>query len=166
MIISPKYIFFFGADSPYSNWYRCKFIVDDVEYSSNEQYMMHQKALFFKDVETAAKIMKSNEPWVAKMLGRAVKPFDRVVWALHAFDIVVKGAYAKFSQNPELKNIILKSANKIFVEASQFDRLWGIGLGINDPNLLNECKWKGKNLLGKALGVTRCMIEQDMKLET
>lgn len=39
-----KYEFFFGIDSPFSNFHPAKFTVDGVEYNCTEQYMMHQKA--------------------------------------------------------------------------------------------------------------------------
>ena len=37
----------------FSNWYLSDFVVDGIKYSSMEQYMMHKKALLFKDTEIA-----------------------------------------------------------------------------------------------------------------
>jgi predicted NAD-dependent protein-ADP-ribosyltransferase YbiA (DUF1768 family) len=39
-----KFAFFYGTESPFSQFHPCKFIVDGVTYSCAEQYMMHQKA--------------------------------------------------------------------------------------------------------------------------
>lgn len=39
-----KFTFFFGAESPFSQWHSAVFEVDGVEYNCAEQYMMHQKA--------------------------------------------------------------------------------------------------------------------------
>ena len=39
-----KFTFFFGAESPFSQWHDATFTVDRVEYNCAEQYMMHQKA--------------------------------------------------------------------------------------------------------------------------
>lgn len=39
-----KFTFFFGADSPFSQWHPAKFEVDGVTYNCAEQYMMYQKA--------------------------------------------------------------------------------------------------------------------------
>lgn len=33
-----------------SNWYPSRFVVDDVDFSSMEQYMMYRKACCFSDV--------------------------------------------------------------------------------------------------------------------
>lgn len=41
---SEKFTFFFGAESPFSQWHPATFTVDDVEYNCAEQYMMHRKA--------------------------------------------------------------------------------------------------------------------------
>lgn len=39
-----KFTFFFGAESPFSQWHYVTFTVDGVQYNCAEQYMMHQKA--------------------------------------------------------------------------------------------------------------------------
>ena len=38
-----------------------------------------------------------------------------------------------------------------FVEASAYDKIWGIGLGENNPDIFDVEKWQGQNLLGKAI---------------
>ena len=43
-----------------SNWYLSKFTVNDVEFSSMEQYMMYEKAVYFKDAGTAEKIDRKS----------------------------------------------------------------------------------------------------------
>ena len=39
-----KFTFFFGAESPFSQWHPAVFTLDGVEYNCAEQYMMSQKA--------------------------------------------------------------------------------------------------------------------------
>jgi hypothetical protein len=58
---------------------------------------------------------------------------------------------AKFGQNSRLKATLLSTENKIIVEASPYDTIWGIGLYHEDDRVLDEKNWKGMNLLGKAL---------------
>ena len=41
---SERYTFFWNAQSPFSQWYGCRFTVDGVDYNCAEQYMMQQKA--------------------------------------------------------------------------------------------------------------------------
>lgn len=55
-----------------SNWYLSDFSIDGISYSSMEQYMMHQKALLFKDSEAAEEILKTEQVGKIKALGRSV----------------------------------------------------------------------------------------------
>ena len=61
--------------------------------------------------------------------------------------IVIEGNYLKFSQNEELKDLLL-SNDTILVEASPFDRIWGIGLSISNEKHLDPNKWRGKKFIG------------------
>jgi ribA/ribD-fused uncharacterized protein len=65
--------------------------------------------------------------------------------------IVTEGNIAKFSQNEDLKSFLLGTGTQILVEASPYDRIWGIGLGAEDPNAKHPSTWQGENLLGFAL---------------
>ena len=153
-----KYVFFWGhkkfneiTNTCLSQWYECKFTVDGVEYHTAEQYMMAQKAVLFGDKEVLQKIMSADNPAVYKSLGRQIRNFDENIWNEHKFQIVVNGNTAKFSQNPELLDFLLKTGDRILVEASPYDRIWGIGLAKDTPEIENPFKWKGENLLGFAL---------------
>ena len=44
-----------------SNWYLSEFTIDDITFSSMEQYMMYEKAILFHDQETAEKILQKYE---------------------------------------------------------------------------------------------------------
>lgn len=141
--------FFYGG--VLSNFYKTSFIVDDICFSSSEQYFMYKKAMCFGDVDIAQKILKTNDPVSAKKLGRMVKNFDEDVWDKVRYDHMYTGCYAKFSQNADLKKIIKKTKNIKLVEASPYDKIWGIGMNINNKDITNPEKWKGQNLLGKIL---------------
>jgi hypothetical protein len=93
-----------------------------------------------------------------KKLGRLVKEYDDEVWKEHRFDVVVSGNYAKFTQNEELKKFLLSTGNRIIVEASPKDTIWGIGMDEFDEDAINPKKWKGTNLLGFALMEVRSKI--------
>ena len=41
-----------------------------------------------------------------------------------------------------------------FVEASPYDKIWGVGLDENNEKILDENNWLGQNLLGKC--ITNC----------
>jgi ribA/ribD-fused uncharacterized protein len=120
--------------------------------------MMAGKARLFGDVETEAKIMKTTDPRTIKKLGRAVKNFDEKKWNEHKYKIVLAGNIFKFSQNPELKKWLLDTGNKTIVEASPYDKIWGIGYGAKNA-MDNMDKW-GLNLLGKAVQEVRDLLLQ------
>jgi len=157
--MSEKFVFFWSPDKKnygdkavFSNWYPSKFKDSEgIEYAHVEQYMMHEKALLMGDTETALQIMETDNPARCKRLGRKVRNFDQERWLKCACNIVTNGLYLKFSQNEELKEILLRTDDKILVEASLYDTLWGIGMIESDPNVLNSTQWKGKNWLGKCL---------------
>lgn len=142
-------VYFWGGE--FSQWYPSMFEIDGVTYNCAEQYMMEQKALLFEDKEIAEKIMNTPEPRKQKQFGRQVKNFDAAKWEEIAYDTVVRGNIAKFSQNPKLLQILLNTENREIVEASAEDVIWGIGLSPWDPKRFDKKNWRGTNLLGKAI---------------
>jgi len=136
----------------FSQWYPSAFTSKDgLAFNCAEQYMMHQKALLFGDAKTAAKIMQAQTPDEQKQLGREVKGFDKDIWDAHAQDIVYRGNYYKFTQNPHLFDVLMATAPKQLVEAAHYDPVWGIGLRADDPLARDKANWKGKNWLGGTL---------------
>ncbi|HEU0030753.1 MAG TPA: NADAR family protein [Kofleriaceae bacterium] len=149
------FTFFFTEASPFSQWYRCAFTADGHAFGCAEQYMMHGKALLFGDPEVAAKILAADHPRQHKALGRKVKNFDDAVWKREREAIVRAGNRAKFTQNAELRALLLATAGTTLVEASPYDRIWGIGLAASDPRAQDPAQWRGQNLLGKILTALR-----------
>lgn len=151
MVENSNYVLFWGYSDWGSQWYSSNFIIDGVRYNCAEQFMMAEKARFFGDTKTLNKIMKSSSPKEQKSLGRLVKPFDEGEWYSVCREPVYKGNLAKFSQNKDLKEIILNTGNKTLVEASPVDKIWGIGRSEDDPLACTPSAWRGKNWLGEAL---------------
>ena len=152
------FVFFWGhrkgkkiGKTCFSQWYEIDFEVDGHKYNCAEQYMMAQKAWLFKDIEIFTKILDATDPKEIKALGREVKNFDPKIWNLHKFEVVVKGNLGKFGCNPDLKEFLLSTSDKILVEASPYDNIWGIGMKEGTPGIENPTNWKGENLLGFAL---------------
>lgn len=139
-------------DGIYSNWSHSEFNekIEDKEYHFDcaEQYLMASKAFVFGDDIAFKNIMATKSPMDQKAFGRGVKNFDDVIWARYARRIMYRGLYSKFSQNPELKEILLSTGNKIIVEASPVDKRWGIGVSVKDASPDN---WLGCNWLGQVL---------------
>jgi len=145
------YTFFFTEKSPFSQWYPCAFTVEGIAFTCAEQFMMHGKALLFGDHEIAKQVLAAAHPKQHKALGRKVTPFDDVLWKAKRVEIVKAGSRAKFTQNEELRALLLATKGTELVEASPYDRIWGIGLAATDPRAQDPNTWRGQNLLGKIL---------------
>ena len=144
-----------------SNWHPAEFDIEVNEvhchFYNTEQYFMYMKAIVFGDEEIAKQILADGDPKKVKALGRKVQNYDEQVWNDKRYQIMLKANVAKFSQNEDLKQLLLSPEYKEhgFVEASPYDKVWGIRMYESNPDIDNETKWKGLNLLGKVLDETR-----------
>jgi ribA/ribD-fused uncharacterized protein len=159
-----KYVFFWGhkpqpdgsiGKEVFSQWWVAPFEIEGQRYATAEHWMMAEKARLFSDEAVREKILAAGSPALAKKLGRMVEGFDDQTWEAHRFDVVVAGNLAKFSQHEALKDFLLRTGNKVLVEASPVDRIWGIGMSADNPAAENPESWHGLNLLGFALMVVR-----------
>ncbi len=155
-----KYIFFWGHQpstdgrimkSCMSQWWKSSFSIDTDTYCCIEQYMMAEKARLFNDHETLEKILNNKSPKQIKELGRQVRGFDDSKWKKYSPSIILNGNLAKFLQDKNLKQFLMETKDKILVEASPYDKIWGIGLSADHDNVKNPLLWKGQNFLGFAL---------------
>lgn len=189
---SPQYTYFFHLTSPFSNFHPAKLEYKELTFISNEQFMMYSKAKNFKDEVSAVKILElnqrpiardfidekitreqivNNKDWVdewnklmmsVKKLGRGVENYDDVVWTNKREKIVLFGARLKFTQNDDLKRILLNTGNTIMIEASPYDKIWGIGLSEYDAKKTDPAKWPGLNLLGKVLDTLKIELQNEL----
>ncbi|KAF4344138.1 hypothetical protein FBEOM_1927 [Fusarium beomiforme] len=168
-----------------SQWYYCPFKDDGDEhktYKTAEHYMMHQKALLFNDHAIALEILKTAHPRKVKSLGRKVKDFDEGRWLKHRCEVARKGNLLKFTRaiteegfkkgtpgnsqadslhqpiEGSLADMLINTGDRELVEASPFDRIWGIGFKAADADAAKE-SW-GENLLGKELMEVRRILKE------
>ncbi len=162
------YLFFWGHQagkkgeiikSCMSQWFPADFEENGILYKTAEHYMMAAKARLFDDLEIMEKILGKESPKDAKELGRQVRNFDPAAWDKEKYTIVCRANWLKFSQNEALKLFLLQTGDKILVEASPVDTVWGIGLAESDPKSLNPLSWRGENLLGFALMEVRDQLK-------
>ena len=158
--------FLFFWNGPFSQWSMDgagpieQFYCDGIPYNCAEQWMMARKAQLFGDVEVFQKIMDSVDPREQKALGRQVKNFDEETWNHYAKQIVFEGSVLKFTQHHKYKAALMATEGFTLVEASPYDKIWGIGLGEDDPRALKRETWEGKNWLGEILTEVRDRILQ------
>lgn len=134
-----------------SNWYHSRFSEGENTYTSMEQYMMYCKAMTFKDYSIAGQIMAADDVADIKALGRKVSGYNETIWNGIRQIIVYRGLILKFSQNRELRSMLIDTGDSILAECAVKDTVWGIGLSMKNPDRLDMSKWRGKNLLGFAL---------------
>lgn len=164
-----KYLFFWGhqpskdgsiTKTCFSQWWLEDFVVEDITYPSAEHWMMACKARLFNDNEVLEKVLQSKSPPEAKKLGRQVKKFMPATWDNHKYEFVKQGNLHKFGQNQALLAFLLQTNDRIIVEASPVDDIWGIGMAADDPAIENPLQWKGENLLGFALMEVRDILSK------
>ncbi|MDQ1048940.1 ribA/ribD-fused uncharacterized protein [Streptomyces sp. V4I2] len=155
-----KYLHFWGhrprpdgqvGASCLSQWWPSPFTVDGVAYRTAEHWMMASKARLFGDPEAERAAVEARSPAQAKKAGRLVRGFDDAVWERERYGIVVEGSVHKFAAHADLREFLLGTGNRVLVEASPLDRIWGIGLAADDERAGNPELWRGPNLLGFAL---------------
>ena len=156
---------FSRANSRYgclSNFASCRIEYDCLVYHSSEAAWQAQKTLDLEQRKAFTKLSQSD----AKKAGRGkLKLFDengkslgyvqlRPDWEDIKYQLMVDVCYAKYSQNPEFKDVLLSTEDEELIENTTgwHDNTWG---SCECPRCINK---EGKNLLGKALMQVRAML--------
>ena len=154
-------VFFHKPSEPHgylSNWYPSPFDLDGVHYSSAEQYIMYQKCVIFGDAVSADAVLATDDPKQQQAIGRHAKGYIEKVWAGQRSLVAVRGLFAKFSQNGELKMKLLNTGDAWLVECAHGDTTWACGIRLNEPERFDAGKWRGQNVLGFALMEVRAIL--------
>lgn len=142
----------------FSQWHEAPFTVDGDRYPTAEHFMMAEKARLFGDEAMRVAILAAPGPGGAKKLGRKVKGFEEAAWVRERSGIVTRGNVAKFGQHEALKRYLLDTGDRVLVEASPSDTIWGIGLSADQDGARDPSRWRGANLLGFALMAARAEL--------
>jgi len=137
---------------------------DEIAIKWSEQGFMLIKCLVFMEEESSRhrtwntqllnKLLTAKTPKEAKECGRAVRGYNERTWNSLREEAMYFNLIRKFGQNPGLKAQLLATDDDILVEASPYDKIWGVGLRETDPRINDPSQW-GKNFLGKCLGRVR-----------
>lgn len=144
-----------------SNWYMSDFRIDGITFSSMEQYMMYKKADIFGDEEIKKEVLSIDDVSKIKLLGRLVKNYNDTIWNGVRQLVVYEGLYAKYSQNKELRDRLLRTGDAILAECAVYDKIWATGVAIKDASRFDMNRWSGQNLLGFATMLVRDKIRKE-----
>lgn len=117
---------------------------------SNEHmniFRLIQTAKTPKEAFNLGKFMKGKFDWIDKVIADYSNIKIRPDWDAVKDDVMRKGIYAKFTQNPKLKDLLKSTGNATLIENSPVDYYWGCGKN-----------GTGKNMLGKLLMELRDII--------
>lgn len=140
-----------GINGYFSNWYPASFVINDIHYTSAEQYIMHQKCLLFGDFASAKDVLSTDDVARQQDIGRKASGYNGNIWNGIRQTVAIRGLFAKFSQNEELKKRLLETGDAWLVECARSDKVWACGRKLSDDRRLNTDSWNGMNILGFAL---------------
>ena len=144
-------VLFYGRHSHFSNFFAASFTVDNITYSSSEQFYQYHKAMKAGDIDTGNAILTSSDPVTQYKLGKRIR-INESFWNKElAKQIMEKGVKNKFEQNMCLKDSLIATGTKMLVECNPNDCFWSSGLKLNHSGAADKTKWRGENALGEIL---------------
>ena len=109
----------------FSNFFPSAFDLDGKRWPTTEHYFQAQK--FTSTPEYQEEIRLAKTPEKAKTLGGSREKPIRADWDQVREDVMKKALKAKFTQNADLKAMLLSTGNRPLVEANPTDSYWGYG---------------------------------------
>lgn len=143
-----------------SNWFFSEFAYRGTNFTSVEQYMTYCKAIMFGDAAVRNRILSTSDMAEIKQLGRSVRNYNDKLWRGQSQLIVYQGLLAKFAQNDDLRVKLLNTGTSILAECAVTDKIWGIGLSMDDDRRFLIDQWQGSNMLGFSLMQVRNMLQE------
>ena len=125
-----------GNYGKFSNFAPYPIVLDGLTWPTSEHYFQAQK---IDDEAYQKKILKEPSPMKAAKFAREINVI-KSNWDEIRDNIMYKAVLAKFTQHPELKELLLSTNDSILIEHTQNDSYWGDG---GDGS--------GENMLGKIL---------------
>lgn len=132
-----KVINFYSTRDEYgcfSNFSAHKIFLKEKSWKTTEHYFQAQK---FAGASHEEELRLADSPMTVAKMGRDRKRPLRKDWEIAKDQIMLEGLRAKFSQNGELKKILLDTGDAVLVEHTKNDSYWG-----------DNGDGSGKNMLG------------------
>lgn len=149
---------FFSKRSVLSNHYPSEFTINDQKFFTVEHYLAVKRAVFSNNPDMIRKAASARDPRQAKYVLNSLKEDRPDEWYAGIEDTLLEALRAKFGQNPALGSFLANTNDLLLGEASK-DARWGIGMTLDDPQVLNSSLWiPDGNLLGQALMKVRAEL--------
>ncbi len=129
-------IYFYKTSDKYgcfSSFAHYNFKLDGKRWMTSEHYFQAQKFWGTKYEEV---IRLLDNPMKAAEIGRDRELPLRADWEQVKDDIMLKAVYAKFTQNKEIKDILISTGKEIIIESTTNDYYWGCGKDGSGKNML------------------------------
>ncbi len=153
-----------------STFYPIEFTMDRVKYFTVEQAVAAEKARRFHYDDLRTEIMKTRAPRTMRTKANGIIP--KSISETHGaasprldewenkirLDILEEATYQKFRQHTELREKLLGTGNATIVLADSAEKVDGIGLALENNDILDSAKWRGENKYGKILMSVRKRI--------
>ena len=167
MRVTNSHVYFWGSYLSNFFWQPFTAIIgkSQIEFHTSEQFYMAVKAAFFDDEVAFHQILDAPDAKAAKAIGRTVKNFDADKWDMISYKVMLKGVEFKFDAGEKIRQKLFETGDRILVEASPNDKIWGVGLHEDDDLILDEKNWTGENRLGKVLMEVRTTLKKKYNYE-
>ncbi len=145
-----KVINFYSTKDAYgcfSNFSAHPFRLNNKIWKTSEHYFQAQK---FAGTEHEEELRLVDSPMVVARMGRSRQRPLRKDWETVKDDVMREALRAKFTQNEELKRILLETGDAELVEHTANDSYWGDG-----------GNGSGRNMLGKLLMELRGELKKE-----
>lgn len=148
---SDTHLVFFSKHTAFSNHFPSQFTLDNQQFGSMEHFLAFKRAELSGKEDLIQRAKNVKDPVQAKHILNILHNDQQERWTANVEELVMEGLRAKFLQNPHLCEYLTRTGNLTLGEASTNPR-WGIGMDLNNPEVLNDTKWlEAGNLLGRSL---------------
>ena len=134
---------------------RAEFYLSGLHFTSVTHYLHYKKAIVFENDKIARMILETDDIIIQAQLAAQIRRFCQRAWKELCLKAFFDGTIAKFEHHSDLKDALLEKTGTLFVQAGQYDSVWGNGLRPDDPDNHNLSAWRGSNWGGYLLTEVR-----------
>ena len=97
---------------------------DGIYFTSSEQFFQYTKAKMFNDMDAMNAILSTDNPLTQKRT--KITGYKEQEWSKISLQITKEGVRMKFDNDPNLREYLINTGEKLLIEANPKDDFWGI----------------------------------------